>query len=333
MNSEMKAVLLKEAGKPENLYIGKFQTPEIGPNEILVKVYASALNRADTLQRKGAYPPPPGASPILGLEMSGKVVALGEKVSKWRIGDKVCGLLAGGGYAEYVCIHEGLALPCPQGISLLDAAAIPEVFLTAFQALNWLAKLEAGERVLIHAGASGVGTAGIQLAREMGAEIYVTASGGKHKICYDLGAKYAYDYHKEDFAESVKRDTKGAGVNVIIDFIAAAYFAQNLDVLSMEGRMVLLALLGGHKLEQASMAAILRKRLSITGSTLRARDLDYKIRLSQDLKAFAWPKFASGQLKPIVDSVYDWKDVAEAHHYMEANKNIGKILLQIADEE
>lgn len=324
----MKAVLIKEFGGPEQLYIGEWEKPVPAPKEILVKVVATALNRADTLQRKGAYPPPPGASPILGLEMAGVVEAVGSEVHLWKKGDQVCGLLGGGGYAEYTTIHEALALPVPKGLSMEEAAAIPEVFLTAFQAIAWLAELKAGERILIHAGASGVGTAAIQLAKQMGAEILVTASAAKHQICLDLGAKHTIDYKSQNFEEAVNNLTDGKGVDVLIDFIAAPYFQQNLNSLAFDGRMVLLALMGGIKAE-VNMVNILRKRLHIKGSTLRARSLEYKIKLTQDLENFAWEKFESKELSPIIDSVFDWTEVAEAHRYMEANKNKGKIVLRV----
>ena len=324
----MKAILIREFGGPEQLYLGEWEQPVPDPKEILVRVKATALNRADTLQRKGNYPPPFGASPILGLEMAGVVEGIGAEVGQWKIGDKVCGLLAGGGYAEYVIIHESLAMPIPGDLSFEQAAAIPEVFLTAFQAMWWLAQVQAQEKILIHAGASGVGTAAIQLAKLQEAEIYVTASAPKHQICLDLGAKYAIDYKTQDFEKVILESTNGQGVDVILDFIAAPYLQQNINSLTFDGRMVLLALMGGVKTE-VNLINVLRKRLRIQGSTLRARNLDYKIRLSQELQALAWPHFETGLLQPIVDSVYNWSQAAEAHAYMEANKNQGKIVLTV----
>lgn len=324
----MKAVQIKEFGGPEQLFIGDWKQPTPGLREILVKVEATALNRADTLQRKGNYPPPKGASPILGLEMAGTVEAIGSAVSHWKRGDRVCGLLAGGGYAEYVIIHEELALPIPDNLDFVQAAAIPEVFLTAYQALWWLADLKSKENVLIHAGASGVGTAAIQLAKLQEAEIYVTASAPKHQLCLDLGAQKAIDYKTEDFEKIILELTEGRGVDVIIDFIAAPYLQQNLNSLNFDGRLVLLALMGGWQTE-VNLLNVLRKRLQIKGSTLRARSLDYKIRLTKAFKELSWEHFESGQLQPIIDSVFDWKEVAKAHKYMEANKNKGKIVLTI----
>ena len=325
----MKAVLIKAFGAPENLHIGDWEKPVPKSHEVLVKVHATALNRADTMQRKGQYPPPPGDSPILGLEIAGEVVGLGKEVTKWTIGDKVCGLIGGGGYAEYSVIPENQSLPIPANLSYEQAAGIPEVFLTAFQTINWLGQLQKGERILIHAGASGVGTAAIQIAKAIGAEVFVTASKGKHETCLNLGATKAIDYKKENFQEQVLAYTDGKGVDMIIDFLAAPYFQQNINSLNFDGRMVMLAVMGGFKLSELNMLPILFKRIKIQGSTLRARTLDYKARLTKDLYDFAWSRFESGEFKPVIDSVYDWSDVIEAHRYMEANKNIGKIILKI----
>lgn len=329
--SNMRAVVFNNFGGPEELRLGEWEKPKPGENEILVKISATALNRADTLQRRGAYPPPPGASPILGLEMAGHIEELGPNCSsRWKKGDAVCALLAGGGYAEYAIIHEDMGIPVPLNLSIQEAAGIPEVFLTAFQALVWLAKLKSDETVLIHAGASGVGTAAIQIARELKTKaIYVTASKAKHQACLDLGASAAINYKAQNFEEEIATLTDGKGVNVVLDFLAAPYFQKNLNSLASDGRMVMLALMGGVKVESLNLANILRKRLHIMGSTLRARSLAYKIQLTQDLIAFAMPLFEAGKLKPVIDSVVDWKDVAEAHAYMEANKNTGKIIMEI----
>lgn len=328
----MKAVLVREFGGPEQLQLGDVNQPVVNSNDISVRVAASALNRADTLQRKGLYPPPKGASEVLGLEMSGTVEAVGQNVRRWKKGDRVCGLLAGGGYAEYVSIHEDLAIEIPDQMSFTEAAAIPEVFLTAYQALSYLANLQLGESILIHAGASGVGTAAIQIAKAMGAsQIIVTASKGKHETCSGLGANACIDYKVENF-EKVSGDlTEGKGVDVIIDFLAASYFQQNINSLNYDGRMIMLALMGGIKIENLNVANILKKRLRIIGSTLRARSLEYKIQLTKDFSEFALPLFQSGELKPVIDSIYNWNNVAEAHRYMESNKNKGKIILEISD--
>ena len=326
----MKAILLHKFGDPEQLYLGEYKKPQLGAKDILVQVKATALNRADTLQRKGLYPPPKGESPIIGLEMSGVVVELGKDVTRWTLGDKVCGLLAGGGYAEYVKIHEELAMPIPDNLDFVEAAALPEVFLTAFQTIDWLANLQRGETILIHAGASGVGTAAIQLAKQKGATVIVTASKTKQDICKTLGADKAIDYKKEDFKIAVLDFTNGKGVDVVIDFIAAPYFHRNIDLLRADGRLILLAWMGGSKVDNVNLQQVLLKRLHIMGSTLRARTLDYKIKLSKDLIRFAWPLFENGKLKAVVDSIFDWTEVANAHRYMEANKNKGKIILKVS---
>ncbi len=325
----MKAVVYDSPGEPDVLHIGEWNDPVLAENEILVKVAASALNRADTLQRHGKYPPPEGASPILGLEIAGTVAVCGSNVTKWKKGDRVFGLLPGGGYAEYAVIHEDMALSVPNKLSMEEAAAIPEVFLTAFQALRWHADLKKGENVLIHAGASGVGTAAIQLAREMRASVFVTASRQKHQICLDLGAKEAIDYNEGPFEKPVMEATDEKGVNVIIDFIAAPYLQQNINCLCTDGRLVLLATLGGVKVDQLNMGSILFKRLSIIGSTLRSRSREYQSRLTKDFGDFALERFEKGNLKPVIDQVFDWSDVASAHQMMENNKNQGKIVLKI----
>lgn len=325
----MRAVNLKTSGGPEVLVLGEYQTPDPKHNEVRIKVKATALNRADTLQRRGLYPPPPGASPILGLEIAGVVESVGEEVKNAKLGDKVCALLSGGGYAEYACVHEDLLIPIPPNLSFAQAAGIPEVFLTAYQALIYLAELQRGETILIHAGASGVGTAAIQIARSLDASIIVTASMGKHQICKDLGAENCIDYKTQDFEQQALAFTDQRGVNVILDFLAASYFQQNINTLARDGRMVMLAAMGGIKVSELEMGKIVWNRLKIMGSTLRARSLDYKIKLTQDFKRQFLSDFESGKFKPVIDSEFDWSDVVKAHQRMDANLNAGKIILNI----
>jgi tumor protein p53-inducible protein 3 len=327
----MKAVLVREPGGPEQMYLGEWSTPQPSANQLLVKVAATALNRADTLQRTGKYPPPAGASPVLGLEIAGEVVEVGTAVTKWKTGDKVFGLLPGGGYAQYAVIHEDMARPVPEGLSMEETAAIPEVFLTAFQALRWLGKLKSGEQVLIHAGASGVGTAAIQLAREMGAHVMVTASAGKHQLCLDLGAHTAIDYKTEAFDKKVQEITGGKGVDVIIDFIAADYFTKNIDSLATDGRLILLATLSGGKVTEFDLRKILSKRLQIIGSTLRSRSPEYQMALTREMADFALPHFWRRTIKPVIDRVLPWAQVQEAHRLMESNANSGKIVLRVTE--
>ncbi len=326
----MKAVIVKKPGGAEELELGEIAVPVPRENEVLVRVRAAALNRADILQREGKYPSPEGASSILGLEIAGNIHAVGKKVKRWKEGDKVFGLLQGGGYAEYAVINELMANPIPSGLTYEQAASIPEVFLTAYQALIWQAKLQQGEKILIHAGASGVGTAAIQIAGLLGTEIFITASAGKHAICRKLGAKYTIDYKNEDFTSRIDELTGKEGVNVIIDFIAGPYLNGNLSSLARDGRLILLATLGGGKAGDTDIRQILSKRLTIIGSTLRSRTPDYQIRLNADFMSFGFNKFESGALRPVIDKVFDWNEVSEAHHYMEANKNIGKIVLRIS---
>jgi tumor protein p53-inducible protein 3 len=321
----MKAILVENG----QMKLGTYPRPVRGAHDIIIEVKATALNRADILQRQGKYPPPKGASPLLGLEVAGIVAEAGDKVSRWKEGDRVFGLLSGGGYAQYACMHEEMAMPVPDNISDEEAAAIPEVFLTAWQALLWLAKVQAGEKVLIHAGASGVGTAAIQLARQQGAEVLVTASAPKHQVCLELGASHAIDYRQESFRERVNELTAGKGVDVIIDFIAAPYFQDNLSCLATDGRLVMLALLGGPKLGQANLLPVLQKRLSILGSTLRARSPEYQRRLTADLASFLLPRLKEGSLQAVIDKVFPWQEVNQAHAYMEGNQNKGKIVLKL----
>lgn len=326
----MKAIIFEKPGGPEVLSVGEHPLPIPQANEVRIKVKATALNRADTMQRRGLYPPPPGASPILGLEVAGDVVSIGSSVTTAKVGDKVCALLAGGGYAQFACVHEDLLLPIPSGMDSGVAAGIPEVFLTAYQALIYLAELKEGETILIHAGASGVGTAAIQIAKSLGVKVIVTASAGKHQLCKDLGASLCIDYRSQNFETEVSNYTDGKGVNVILDFLAASYFQQNINSMAVDGRMVMLAAMGGIKVSDLDMGKIVWKRLKIMGSTLRARSLDYKIKLSQDLKDQFWSNFENGTFKPIIDSQFDWTDVVKAHERMEANLNAGKIILNVS---
>ncbi len=325
----MKAILAKQYGGADQLYIGDAPTPTISDNEVLVKVHTAGINRADILQREGKYPPPKGASQIIGLEIAGEVVSIGYNSSKWKVGDKVFGLVSGGGYAQYAAIHKDMLIPMPTNLSFAECAAIPEAFLTAYQALVSHANLQAGEKVLIHAGGSGVGTAAIQIAKFIGATTYVTASASKHDVCHSLGAEVCIDYHSQKFEEVVKGLTNGSGVDVILDFVAANYYQQNLNSLAMDGRMVMLAFLGGVKVSKVNLAPIISKRLKIIGSTLRSRSTEYQIELTKSFADFGYKALVSRNIKPVIDKVFPWKQVQEAHQYMEANLNTGKIVLEI----
>ncbi|MFC1464835.1 MAG: NAD(P)H-quinone oxidoreductase [Candidatus Brachytrichaceae bacterium NZ_4S206] len=320
----MKAILFDAPGGPEVLRYGDVPDPRPAEGELLVRVRATAVNRADTLQRRGNYAPPPGASPILGLELAGEVV---QPAGPWRAGDRVMAVVTGGGYAELATVPAGMAMRIPDQFSFEQAAAIPEVFLTAYLNLFTLGKLSAGETALIHAGASGVGTAAIQLARAAGAQVIATA-GAPEKVafCRDLGAALAINYKQEDFAERVLAFTEGRGADVVLDFVGAPYWNANLRAMAMNGRLMLIGMLGGSRGE-LDLGPIMAKRITVTGTTLRRTPLPEKIALTQAFVAFAMPRFERGELRPIVDSVYPLRDAAEAHRRMEANRNIGKIVL------
>lgn len=324
----MKAVLVEE--ETTRLYIGETEKPAVSENELLVKVKATALNRADLLQKRGNYPPPNGASPILGLEASGIVEETGTNVKGWKKGDRVCALLPGGGYAEYTAIPADMAMPMPESFSFEEAAAIPEVFLTAYLNLFRLGELVSGETVLIHAGASGVGTAAIQLVREAGARSIVTAgTQEKRDFCLSLGAGTAIDYKEGPFAPELKEATKDNGVNLILDFIGAPYFQQNIESLAVDGRLVIIGVMGGPKVKEVNLGQLLFRRLKVIGTALRSRPVEDKIDLTKRFSEFAMPRFADGRLKPVIDSVWDWDKADEAHQHMEQNKNTGKIVMRV----
>ncbi|MEM6770708.1 MAG: NAD(P)H-quinone oxidoreductase, partial [Bacteroidota bacterium] len=292
--------------------------PKPAAHEVVIYVAATALNRADLLQVAGKYPPPAGESEILGLDVAGTVVEVGSEVEGFAVGDNVCALVGGGGYAQYLAIDAAMLLRLPERLSFTKAAAIPEVFLTAFQALHWIAGIEAGDRVLIHAGASGVGTAAIQLCNLVGATPIVTASANKHERLLGLGAANCIDYRSGDFAAAVNELTNGKGVNIVLDFVGAPYLKQNMQALTPDGHLVCLGFLGGSYLEGTSLAPLVLKRLQVTGTTLRSRKTEYRQALVADFRAEIWPHFATGKLNAVVDMIYDWELVADAHAYMAA---------------
>lgn len=325
----MQAVIFEEPGGPEVLKVGQVADPVPGADQLLVRVRTTALNRADTLQRQGLYPPPPGESDVLGLELAGEVEAVGSAVRNVHVGDRVFGLVGGGGYAERAVLDVRMAMPIPSGWSFTEAAAVPEVFFTAQETLFTLAQLRAGETVLIHAGASGVGTAGIQMARETEANVLVTA-GSAEKIahCIELGAAAGCNYKERGFADWVHERTEGRGVDVIEDFIGAAYWDDNLKSLATGGRLVLVGFMGGTK-AQTNLGLILMKRLRIFGSVLRSRPLADKIDITRRFQTDWLPLLKAGRIKPIIDRSFRLHEAADAHRYMEANKNVGKIILDV----
>lgn len=322
----MKAILIHEPGGPEVLYYGDAPDPQPGNDELLVRVRATALNRADLLQRKGSYTPPPGASPILGLEVAGEVV---QAAGDWKVGDRVMAVITGGGYAELATVPVGMAMPIPRAFTYEQAAAIPEAFLTAYLNLFTLGRLQKGETVLIHAGASGIGTAAIQLAREAGARVFVTA-GTKEKcdFCQELGAELAILYSQESFRERVLDATEQRGVDVLLDFVGAPYWNDNLACLATGGRLMLIGSLGGTKGE-LDLGAIMPKNLTITGTLLRRTPLPQKNALTKAFVEFALPRFERDELRPVIDRVYSLQEAAIAHRYMATNSNLGKIILRV----
>lgn len=326
----MKAVVLREHGGPEVLQIEDVPSPSVGAEDILVSVVATALNRADLLQRMGFYPNPfPQGPEIPGLEFAGTVKTVGERVTTWKVGDKVMGIVSGGAYAEELVVHERQAIAIPQSISLSDAAAIPEVFITAWDALVVQGGLTSGRWALVHAGASGVGTAAIQICRAIGARIVVTCSSGKVDACRKLGADVVVDYTSEDFVAVVARATKSLGVDVVLDVIGGDYVERNVAALAVKGRIIQVGVMAG-KPVPFNVGVLLAKRASITGTVLRARPLEEKIAITQRFIAEMLPLFDHGALTPVIDSRYDLGDIAQAHTYMASNANVGKIVIDVA---
>ncbi len=326
----MQAITFDTPGGPQVLKLTQAPGPMPAPEQILVRVHASALNRADTLQRQGNYPPPPGESAILGLELAGEVEVLGSAVTNLAVGDRVFGLVGSGGYAEKAVIDARMAMPIPDGWSFTEAAAVPEVYFTAQETIFTLGSLKQGETILIHAGASGVGTAGIQMARETGAHIFITAgSANKIQHCVELGATAGCNYKEQDFAEWIKDVTDGKGVDVIEDFIGAAYWDKNLQSLKIGGRLILVGLMGGVKAE-TNLGLILTKRLQVFGSILRGRPLAEKIDITRRFQKNWLPLLTAGTIKPIIDRSFPLAQAGDAHQYMEDNKNFGKIILEVA---
>ncbi len=324
----MKAVLVDK--KHNHLVIGNWEDPAIGEDDILVSAKSTALNRADLLQKIGKYPPPPGESTILGLEVAGVVEAVGPSVKQWKIGDRVCALLPGGGYAEKVKVPSGLAIAVPDNLSFEKAAAIPEVFLTAFLNIFILGGVQQGQTVLVHAAGGGVGPAAIQLVKQFGAKVIATVrSDEKAVACLKYGADIAVNTTTDDFAAKVNIFTHNTGVNVILDPVGAAYFEKNLQCLATEGRLILIGFMGGYSLSNLDMRMIMLRRWRVIGSTLRALSVAKKTEIVKRFTEQFMPMFIDGRLKPTIDSVYDVSDINEAHVRMEQNLNIGKIVVRL----
>ena len=326
----MKAIIRTGDGGPEVLQLAEAPSPTPTATQILVDVHATALNRADTIQRRGGYPPPPGESDIIGLEIAGTVSAMGDAV-KGGIskGDRVFGLVGGGGYAEQAVIDYRMAMSIPEAWSFEEAAAVPEVFFTANENIFTLGKLSAGETILIHAGGSGVGSAGVQISQHAGATVFITA-GTPEKInrCKELGATEGINYKTTDFVTEIQRLTDGQGVDVVLDFIGAPYFERNLSILKTKGRLLQVGLIGGSATE-INLNTVMRNRLQIIGSVMRPQSVDEKIAITQRFVERWLPGLKSGVLQPIIDTVFPLAEAAQAHAYMEANRNFGKIILRV----
>ena len=326
----MRAVVIPEYGDADVLEVKEIPDPEPGPDQVLVEVVASAMNRADLLQRAGQYPAP-GPKPLYeipGLEYSGRIGSVGSEVERWSVGDAVMGIVAGGAMAEKVVTHERMLQPVPKHIQLADAAAIPEVFMTAHDALVTQGDLTSGGRALVHAGGSGVGTASIQIAKAVGAQIAVTCSTNKTAPCRELGADLIVDYTEQDFVEEIGLWTQGQGVDVVLDVIGGDYLPKNLECLKVQGRIIQVGAMGG-PVASFTLGALLPKRASLIGTVLRSRPIEQKIEANQRFIAELLPRFEDGTLKPVVDSRYQLADIAAAHAYMETNANVGKILIDI----
>lgn len=309
------------------LQLQEVEDPQIKDDEVLIKVEATALNRADTLQRKGSYPPPPGASPFPGLECSGIIEQVGKNVTRWKVGDQVCALLAGGGYAEKVAVPAGQVLAVPPGISVKDAAALPEVACTVWSTVFMMSRLSAGETFLVHGGSSGIGTFAIQIAKYYGAKVFVTAGADeKLAFCKDLGADVCINYKTEDFVAWVKEETTGKGVDVILDNMGAGYLKRNLDSLNFDGRLFIIGLQGGATAE-INLASLLARRITVQGAGLRNRTPENKAVIVKEVEKNVWPAIIADKVKPIVYKYFPLSEAAEAHRLMESSKHIGKILL------
>ena len=325
----MRAVVITKHGDPDVLSVIEVEQPQPNEYEICVKVRATSLNRADLMQRMGFYPDPfPGVHEIPGLEFAGTVVTCGARVKNWNIGDAVMGIVSGGAYAEYLIVHEQQAMPVPTRVGLDDAAAIPEVFITAWDALVCQGNLQSGDWALVHAGASGVGTAAIQICKAIGANVVVTCSANKRDACLALGADMAVDYHVDDFVEVCQRITAGKGINVVLDVIGGEYLNRNVSTLATKGTIVQVGLMGGGS-TPFNIAALMPKRARLIGTVLRPRPLEEKIVVTQRFINEILPMFETGKLRPVIDSRYSLENISAAHRYMETNASTGKIVINV----
>jgi NADPH2:quinone reductase len=324
---EMTAIEIREPGGPEVLTPVTRPVPEPGAGEVLIRVAAAGVNRPDCLQRRGLYPPPPGASDLPGLEVAGRVVTAGSDVTTVRVGDEVCALLAGGGYAEYCTVPAVQCLPIPSGYDFVQAAALPETFFTVWSNVFDRGHLVSGETILIHGGASGIGTTAIQMARAFGARVFATVGNDdKRRLCEQLGAERGINYRDENFFDIIKEATESRGVDVILDIVGGNYLADNVRLLAPDGRLVIIGVLGGSKAE-INLGRILTKRLTVTGSTLRNRNPAFKALIASALKTEVWPKLEHGEITPVVQATFPLAEASRAHAILEANEAMGKLIL------
>ncbi len=326
----MTVIEITKPGGPEVLMPTKRRLVPPEPGEVLIRVQAAGINRPDVLQRQGGYPPPKGVTDIPGMEVAGSIVASGLKVSEWRVGDEVCALVSGGGYAEYCSAPAGQCLPVPIGLSMVEAAALPEAFFTVWANVVDRAELKPREILLVHGGASGIGTTAIQIARVLGARVFVTAgTDEKCQACRDLGAEVAINYRTEDFQAVVKERSEGRGVDVILDMVGGDYIQRNIDSLAPNGRIVFIAFLKGIKAE-VNFLPVMLKRLTITGATLRVRSIEEKAGIAKSLRRSIWPQIEAGRIKPVIHATFPLAQASEAHRLMESGVHIGKIVLEVA---
>lgn len=325
----MRAITIPEPGDADSLVLDEVPDPEAGPGQVLIDVAAAGVNRADVMQRLGHYPPPPGASELPGLEVSGRIAAVGDDVEQWQVGDEVCALLEGGGYAEKVVVPAEQVLPVPRGVSLVDAAGLPEVAATVWSNVFLVANIQPGQVLLVHGGSSGIGTMAIQLAKAVGAHVAVTA-GSQEKLdaCRELGAEFLVNYKDEDFVERVRELTNGHGADVILDNMGAKYLSRNVEALATNGRLVTIGLMGGRRGE-LDMGMLLAKRAAVIATSLRTRPATEKAAIVAAVREHVWPLVEAGDVRPVIHSRHPLEHAAEAHREMEASGHIGKILLTV----
>jgi NADPH2:quinone reductase len=327
--TEMRAVEIKQPGGPEVLVPTRRPVPQPAKGEVLIRVAAAGVNRPDVFQRQGSYAPPPGTTDLPGLEVAGEVVAIGPETARWKVGDKVTALVAGGGYAEYCVAPAPQCLPIPDGLTMIEAAALPETFLTVWTNVFQRGRLQAGETLLVHGGSSGIGTTAIQLASRSGSRVFATAgSAEKCSKCRELGASVAIDYKTEDFVKVIERETGGKGVDVILDMVGGDYINRNLQCLAVEGRMVHISFLKGTKAE-INLSSLMVKRQTITGSTLRPQSVAQKGAIAKAVEEKVWPLVAAGEVRPQIHATFPLEQAAEAHRLMESSAHVGKIMLTL----